>query len=117
MSLYKKALRAAVMCMLVVVGILWTSASAMAQFNGKTLVTGQTLIDENTVEKISDHVYAMLTFPNIAIIVGDRATMVVDTGLGKRNGETIMRAEQKLAKGPILYLTNTDFSVGSTALG
>jgi glyoxylase-like metal-dependent hydrolase (beta-lactamase superfamily II) len=109
MSQQRNALRVAGMCALIIAGILWTSTSALAQFNGKTNVTGQTLIDENTVEKVSDHVYAMLTFPNIAIIVGDRATMVVDTGLGKRNGEAIMRAEQKLAKGPILYLTNTHF--------
>jgi glyoxylase-like metal-dependent hydrolase (beta-lactamase superfamily II) len=105
----KKALRVAGMCALIVAGILWSSAGARAQFNGKTTVTNQTLIDENAVEKVSDHVYAILTYPNIEIIVGDRATMVVDTGLGKRNGEAIMRAEQKLAKGPILYLTNTHF--------
>ena len=72
-------------------------------------VTGQTLVDENAVHKVSDHVYAIMTFPNIAILVGDRATMVVDTGLGERNGASAMRAVQKLEKGPILYLTNTHF--------
>lgn len=106
---HKNAFRIAAISFLIVAGVAWTSTNAIAQFNGKTMVTGQTLIDENTLEKVSDHVYAMLTFPNIAIIVGDRATMVVDTGLGKRNGEAIVRAEQKLAKGPILYLTNTHF--------
>jgi glyoxylase-like metal-dependent hydrolase (beta-lactamase superfamily II) len=35
--------------------------------------------------------------------------MVVDTGLGQKNGATVMRAEQKLAKGPILYLTTTHY--------
>jgi glyoxylase-like metal-dependent hydrolase (beta-lactamase superfamily II) len=48
-------------------------------------------------------------FPNIGIIVGNRATLVVDTGLGARNGATVVRAEQKLAKTPILYLTTTHF--------
>jgi glyoxylase-like metal-dependent hydrolase (beta-lactamase superfamily II) len=41
--------------------------------------------------------------------VGSRATLVVDTGLGERNGATVMRVEQKLAKGPILYLTTTHY--------
>lgn len=101
--------RITAMCVFIVAGMLWNSPNARAQFNGKTMVTNQTLVDENALEKVSDHVYVILTYPNIAIIVGNRATMVVDTGLGKRNGEAVMRAEQKLAKGPILYLTNTHF--------
>jgi glyoxylase-like metal-dependent hydrolase (beta-lactamase superfamily II) len=106
----KKGFRAAGICALIVAGIVCISPSARAQFNGKTMVTNQTLIDDNSpVEKVSDHVYAILTYPNIAIVVGERATLVVDTGLGKRNGEAVLRAEQKLAKGPILYLTNTHF--------
>ena len=48
-------------------------------------------------------------FPNVAYVIGSRATLVVDTGLGERNGATVMRAEQKLAKGPILYLTTTHY--------
>ena len=69
----------------------------------------QPLLSEDNVKRVSDHVYAIEGFPNVVIIVGSRATMVVDTGLGKKNGETVMRAEQKLAKGPILYLTTTHF--------
>jgi glyoxylase-like metal-dependent hydrolase (beta-lactamase superfamily II) len=48
-------------------------------------------------------------FPNVAYVIGSRATLVVDTGLGERNGATVMRTEQKLAKGPILYLTTTHY--------
>jgi glyoxylase-like metal-dependent hydrolase (beta-lactamase superfamily II) len=54
-------------------------------------------------------VYVIEGFPNVAIVVGSRATLVVDTGLGERNGATVMRVEQKLAKGPILYLTTTHY--------
>jgi hypothetical protein len=39
------------------------------------------LLSEDTV-KISDHVWAIMGFPNIAIVVGARGTLVVDTGLG-----------------------------------
>ena len=71
--------------------------------------TGQPLIDEKTLTRVSDHVYALVGWPNIGIVVGNRATLVIDTGLGERNGATIMRVEQKLAKGPILYLTTTHY--------
>lgn len=104
-----KMLRRSGLCAIMLAGMVSVPPIARAQFNGKTTVTNQTLIDENAVEQVSDHVYVILSYPNIAIIVGNRATMVVDTGLGKRNGEAIMRAEKKLAKGPILYLTNTHF--------
>ena len=41
----------------------------------------QPLLGENAT-KISDHVWAIMGFPNVAIVIGDRATLVVDTGLG-----------------------------------
>ena len=60
--------------------------------------------------KISDHVWVMAGNPNIAIIVGTRGTLVVDTGLGAPNGEIIARTAQKLsAAGAKLYLTTTHF--------
>lgn len=68
----------------------------------------QPLLTEDTV-RISDHVWAIMGFPNIAIIVGDRATLVVDTGLGPRNGATAARVANKLSKGPKLFLTTTHF--------
>ena len=30
-------------------------------------------------------------FPNVAIVVGTRATVVVDTGMGPRNGAVVLR--------------------------
>jgi glyoxylase-like metal-dependent hydrolase (beta-lactamase superfamily II) len=69
----------------------------------------QPLISEKGLTKVSEHVYAIVGWPNIGIVVGDRATLVIDTGLGERNGATIMRVEPKLAKGPILYLTTTHY--------
>jgi glyoxylase-like metal-dependent hydrolase (beta-lactamase superfamily II) len=68
----------------------------------------QPLVKEDTV-KISDHVWAILGFPNIAIIVGDRATLVVDTGMGPRNGATAARVAARLSKGSKLFLTTTHF--------
>jgi glyoxylase-like metal-dependent hydrolase (beta-lactamase superfamily II) len=60
--------------------------------------------------KVSDHVWAIMGWPNIAIVVGNRAALVVDTGLGPRNGATISRVVTKLAPGDKkLFLTTTHF--------
>jgi glyoxylase-like metal-dependent hydrolase (beta-lactamase superfamily II) len=67
------------------------------------------VLGEETV-KVSDHVWAIMGWPNIAIVVGSRATLVVDTGLGPRNGATIARVAAKLAPGNRkLYLATTHF--------
>ena len=72
------------------------------------------LVRENVTEKISEHVYvipdnSVSMVPNIGIIVGSRATFVVDTGLGSRNGQTVTREMQKISKTPELYLGTTHF--------
>ncbi|MBZ5643741.1 MAG: MBL fold metallo-hydrolase [Acidobacteriia bacterium] len=69
----------------------------------------QPLVSETTLKKVSDHVYVLIGFPNIGIVVGSRATLVIDTGLGARNGATVARVAQSLSKVPILYLTTTHF--------
>src|SRR5882762_3198071 len=88
--------------------ILGTASIAKAQL-------AQPLVSEDTLKRVSEHVYALVGFPNIGIVVGTRGTMVIDTGLGERNGATVVRVAQKLAKGPILYLTNTHYHSEHTA--
>jgi len=66
-------------------------------------------VPENAVTRVSDHVHAIIGFPNIAFVVGTRGTLVVDTGMGVRNGAIVVREAEKLAKGPNLYLTTTHF--------
>jgi glyoxylase-like metal-dependent hydrolase (beta-lactamase superfamily II) len=68
----------------------------------------QSVLGEDAV-KVSDHVWAVMGFPNVAIVVGSRATLVVDTGLGPRNGATVSRVAAKLAPNQKLYLTTTHF--------
>ena len=115
----KMGRRAAVFCIatagLAAVGLVLLSAgaqSAQAQAGQGQMpqaLPEQPLISEKGLTKVSEHVYAIVGWPNIGIVVGDRATLVIDTGLGERNGATIMRVEQKLARGPILYLTTTHY--------
>jgi glyoxylase-like metal-dependent hydrolase (beta-lactamase superfamily II) len=47
--------------------------------------------------------------PNIGIVVGSRAALVVDTGMGPANGETVRRHAERLAGGRPLFLTLTHF--------
>jgi glyoxylase-like metal-dependent hydrolase (beta-lactamase superfamily II) len=66
------------------------------------------LLSEQTV-KVSDHVWAIMGYPNIGIVIGTRAALVVDTGLGPRNGATVARVVARLAPHAKLYLTTTHF--------
>jgi glyoxylase-like metal-dependent hydrolase (beta-lactamase superfamily II) len=78
-----------------------TAAVASAQ--------NQAVLGEDTV-KVSEHVWAIMGWPNIAIVVGSHSTLVVDTGLGPRNGTTVARVAAKLAPGNRkLFLTTTHF--------
>jgi glyoxylase-like metal-dependent hydrolase (beta-lactamase superfamily II) len=68
----------------------------------------QPILGEDTV-KVSEHVWAIMGWPNIGIVVGSNATLIVDTGLGPRNGATIAKVAKKLAPQNKLYLTTTHF--------
>ncbi len=66
------------------------------------------LLSDKTV-KVSEHVWAIIGWPNIGIVVGENATLVVDTGLGRRNGAIASKAAKDLAPHNRLYLTSTHF--------
>jgi glyoxylase-like metal-dependent hydrolase (beta-lactamase superfamily II) len=73
-----------------------------------TCAQQQPVLGEDTT-KISEHVWAIMGFPNIGIVIGNRATLVVDTGMGPRNGQNIARAAAKLSSNQKLFLTTTHF--------
>ena len=63
-----------------------------------------------TTMKVSDHVWEITGFPNIAIVVGTRATLVVDTGMGPTNGAAVARVVATLApRNTRLFLTTTHY--------
>ncbi len=86
-------------------------ASQILLFFAPALMLAQQspILPEDAVTRVSDHVYAIMGFPNVAIVVGNRATLVVDTGMGPRNGAIIMRQVEKLTKNPKIFLTTTHF--------
>ena len=45
--------------------------------------------------------------PNVGIIVGQRATLIIDTGLGTANARTVLNQARQLSLGKPLYLTHT----------
>lgn len=70
------------------------------------------LIKEGTTQKVSDHVYvipdnSVPLVPNVGIIVGDRGVLVIDTGMGDRNGAIVLREAQKVAGSRALFLATT----------
>jgi glyoxylase-like metal-dependent hydrolase (beta-lactamase superfamily II) len=66
------------------------------------------VLGEQTV-RVSDHVWTIMGYPNIGIVLGTRGALVVDTGLGPRNGATVARVVSRLAPHARLYLTTTHF--------
>jgi glyoxylase-like metal-dependent hydrolase (beta-lactamase superfamily II) len=82
------------------IGFLVT-ATAFAQFPSPTLT--------DVTTKVSEHVLMTTGFPNVVYVVGDDATLVVDTGLGNANGALVARVAKRLSKGPKLFLTTTHY--------
>jgi glyoxylase-like metal-dependent hydrolase (beta-lactamase superfamily II) len=70
------------------------------------------LVREGATIKVSPHVYVIPDgdvplVPNVGIVVGSRATLVIDTGLGAKNGESVLREVGKVSKNADLYLAVT----------
>ena len=66
------------------------------------------------LRQISPHVHiipdnSVPLVPNVGYVVGDRAALVIDTGLGPRNGAAVYEVAKKLAGSKPLYLVTTHF--------
>lgn len=76
--------------------------------------TGLPIVKDGTTVKVSPHVYVIPDentrgVPNVGIIVGTRATLVVDPGMGLKSGQAVLRETAKVGKGSELILVNTHF--------
>ena len=72
------------------------------------------LVKENATVKLAAHTYVIPDanvglVPNVGIVVGSRATLVIDPGLGRRNGETVLREVAKVSKNTELFIASTHF--------
>jgi glyoxylase-like metal-dependent hydrolase (beta-lactamase superfamily II) len=89
-----------------------TSSAAAAPAPARANAPAPPLIREGVTEKISAHVYeipddGVPLVPNVGIVVGSKATLVIDTGLGARNGAAVMREVAKVSTNTELYLVTT----------
>jgi len=101
-------------------GVLVAAAAGIANDMQETAPLGHNqsqpapLVQENKTIKVSEHVYVIPDgrvnlVPNIGMIVGNRATLVVDAGMGPRNGQAVLRELAKVSKNTDLYFTTTHF--------
>jgi len=72
------------------------------------------LVRSGVTVKLSEHVSVIPDgnvpmVPNVGIVVGTRATLVVDTGLGPRNGRTVLDEAAKISRNRTMYLVATHF--------
>lgn len=82
------------------------------------------MIKQDAAIKVADHSYVILDddvgfVPNVGIVIGERATLIVDTGAGDRNGAIVLGEARKLSDNTEFYLTATHFhpehDLGATA--
>jgi glyoxylase-like metal-dependent hydrolase (beta-lactamase superfamily II) len=86
------------------------AAPVMAQ--APTTPAPAALVREGVTEKLTEHVWAIpdgsaSLVPNVGIIVGSKAVLVVDTGLGARNAQTVLKEVAKVGAGKPIYLVTT----------
>ena len=68
------------------------------------------MVNPDNLAKVSDHAWVITGFPNIGIVVGSKATLVIDTGMGTRKGQIVADSALRLSpKGQKLYLTTTHY--------
>jgi glyoxylase-like metal-dependent hydrolase (beta-lactamase superfamily II) len=89
--------------------------SLFAVFAATTLAQSTptaSLIREGVTERLTDHVWAIpdggaSLVPNVGIVVGSKAALVIDTGMGTRNGNTVLREVAKVSRGLPIYIVTT----------
>jgi glyoxylase-like metal-dependent hydrolase (beta-lactamase superfamily II) len=72
------------------------------------------MVKEGVTTKVGEHTYAIPDggiggVPNVGIVVGSRATLVIDPGLGRANGEVVLREMAKVSRNTDLYIATTHF--------
>ena len=71
-------------------------------------------VKEGTTVKVGDHTWVIPDdnvggVPNVGVIVGTRATLVIDPGMGRANGEAVLREVAKVSRNTEVYIATTHF--------
>jgi glyoxylase-like metal-dependent hydrolase (beta-lactamase superfamily II) len=66
------------------------------------------------LRQVSPHIYiipdnSVPLVPNVGFVIGERGILVIDTGLGPRNGSAVLEVAKELGGSRALYLVTTHF--------
>ncbi len=72
------------------------------------------LVPEDAITRIGDHTWYIPdqnrpAVPYVGIVVGNNATLVIDPGLGRRNGETVLKQVAQVSNNQRIYIATTHF--------
>lgn len=92
--------------LVIALGLLAFAASAGGQAPPEPIVRAE------NIQRISPHVFVIPDggvggVPNVGLVVGSRAALVIDTGLGERSGAIVLAAARQAAPGRALFLVTT----------
>jgi glyoxylase-like metal-dependent hydrolase (beta-lactamase superfamily II) len=99
-----------------IVALIVSASTLSAQQRGPA---ADPLIKENVTVKVAPHTWVIPDggvglVPNVGIVVGSRATLVIDPGLGRRNGETVLKEVAKVSQHTEVYIASTHFHAEHT---
>ncbi|MEZ5286640.1 MAG: MBL fold metallo-hydrolase [Vicinamibacterales bacterium] len=94
-------------------------AVALASMHAQGTQPPPPLIAEGTAVQVAPHTWVIPDrdvplVPNVGIVVGTAATLVIDPGLGRRNGEAVLREVARVSRNDVLYLASTHFHAEHT---
>jgi glyoxylase-like metal-dependent hydrolase (beta-lactamase superfamily II) len=95
----------------------WSIAAAAASLMLAQPLAAQTpapIVRTEGLRQVSPHVHVIPDnsvpgVPNVGFVVGDRGILVIDTGMGPRNGAAVVEVAGKLGGSRALYLVTTHF--------
>jgi glyoxylase-like metal-dependent hydrolase (beta-lactamase superfamily II) len=92
--------------------LLACSVIAISPASAQRAYTDLPIVSEGKTIRISPNVYVIPDenrrgVPNVGIVVGDRATLVIDPGMGLKSGQAVMREAAKISKGAEIYIATT----------
>src|SRR5262245_28991106 len=99
--------------------VLWFISSVAALVMLAQPLAAQTppdpFVKTEGLRQVSPHVYiipdnSVPLVPNVGFVVGERGILVIDTGLGPRNGSAVLEVAKKLGGSRALYLVTKDFN-------
>ena len=98
--------------------VLCTLVFACGAIAANTLAQPQEWLDpfvrSGVTQQVSDHAFVIpdgnvAWVPNVGIVVGSRATLIIDPGLGRVNGETVAAEVAKVSQTTEHYIASTHF--------